>query len=29
MSRQSYLIPRRTLLRGIGAALALPSLDIM
>ena len=29
MSRQSYLIPRRTFLRGIGAALALPSLDIM
>ena len=29
MSRKSYLIPRRTFLRGIGAALALPSLEIM
>ena len=29
MSLQSYLIPRRTFLRGIGAALALPSLEIM
>jgi len=29
MSRQSYLIPRRTFLRGLGAALALPSLEIM
>ena len=29
MSKESYLIPRRTFLRGIGAALALPSLEIM
>ena len=29
MSKESYLIPRRTFLRGMGAALALPSLEIM
>ena len=29
MSRESYLIPRRSFLRGVGAALALPSLEIM
>lgn len=29
MSRQSYLIPRRTFLRGLGAAVALPALEIM
>jgi hypothetical protein len=29
MSKISYLIPRRTFLRGVGAALALPSLEIM
>ena len=27
--RSSYLIPRRSFLRGVGAALALPSLEIM
>ena len=26
MSKESYLIPRRSFLRGVGAALALPSL---
>ena len=29
MSKESYLIPRRSFLRGVGAALALPSLEIM
>jgi hypothetical protein len=29
MSAESYLIPRRSFLRGVGAALALPSLEIM
>ena len=29
MSKSSYLIPRRTFLRGLGASLALPTLDIM
>ena len=29
MSKSSYLIPRRTFLRGVGASLALPALDIM
>ncbi|MFP6739027.1 MAG: DUF1552 domain-containing protein [Planctomycetota bacterium] len=29
MNRESYLIPRRSFLRGVGAALALPSLEIM
>jgi hypothetical protein len=29
MKKKSYLIPRRTFLTGVGAALALPSLDIM
>ena len=29
MKRNSYLIPRRTLLRGVGVSLALPLLDIM
>jgi len=29
VSKSSYLIPRRTFLRGLGASLALPALDIM
>ena len=29
MSKSSYLIPRRTFLRGVGASLALPALEIM
>jgi hypothetical protein len=29
MSKASYLIPRRTFLRGLGASLALPALEIM
>ena len=29
MNRESYIIPRRSFLRGVGAALALPSLEIM
>ena len=29
MNKESYLIPRRSFLRGVGAALALPSLEIM
>ena len=29
MSQRSYLIPRRSFLRGVGAALALPALEIM
>ena len=29
MSRNSYLIPRRYMLKGLGACLALPALEIM